>query len=244
MFEDAKASRGARRRRSAGTRRTLRLTMFSCLSERSTLTSLSVVFRTTASSSDSLNFFTATTSPVFLSRHLSTTPYAPPTTTTTSYLFIARERARARRRPRPRANRRRRGPAASARPAPRVAGGTRPRRAQLRYDTQTFLPHVSAQTALLGRSPPVGKKRTFACVSRADGRKESPFRTKSHDWIHASETRETFFIEPGNDELHRCGVRDADCAPYEKALPPVSRDTLVRDKEGFRPRVSGFARIR
>ena len=244
MFEDAKASRGARRRRSAGTRRTLRLTMFSCLSERSTLTSLSVVFRTTASSSDSLNFFTATTSPVFLSRHLSTTPYAPsPTTPTTSYLFIARERARARRAtpgrtavaedpPPPRAHlSRRRGPPPAPSPTP------------LRHANVS--PHVSAQTALLGRSvPPVGKKRTFACRERV-GRKESPFRTKSHDWIHASEnTRDILFIEPGNDELHRCGVRDADCAPYEKALPPVSRDTLVRDKEGFRPRVSGFARIR
>ena len=151
MFEDAKASRGARRRRSAGTRRTLRLTMFSCLSERSTLTSLSVVFRTTASSSDSLNFFTATTSPVFLSRHLSTTPYAPsPTTPTTSYLFIARERARARRAtpgrtavaedpPPPRAHlSRRRGPPPAPSPTP------------LRHANVS--PHVSAQTALLGRS--------------------------------------------------------------------------------------------
>jgi hypothetical protein len=37
-------------------------------------------------------FFTATTSPVSLFLHLSTTPYAPsPTTPTTSYLFIARD---------------------------------------------------------------------------------------------------------------------------------------------------------
>ena len=36
-----------------------------------------------------LNFFTATISPLSLLRHLSTTPYAPsPTTPTTSYLFI------------------------------------------------------------------------------------------------------------------------------------------------------------
>ena len=37
----------------------------------------------------SLNFLTATTPPVSLLRHLSTTPYAPsPTTSMTSYLFI------------------------------------------------------------------------------------------------------------------------------------------------------------
>lgn len=243
MFEDAKASRGARRRRSAGTRRTLRLTMFSCLSERSTLTSLSVVFRTTASSSDSLNFFTATTSPVFLSRHLSTTPYAPsPTTPTTSYLFIARERARARRAtpgrtavaedpPPPRAHlSRRRGPPPAPSPTPLRHANVSPARLGANGTSRTF---------------PSSEEENVRLCGEADGRKESPFRTKSHDWIHASEnTRDILFIEPGNDELHRCGVRDADCAPYEKALPPVSRDTLVRDKEGFRPRVSGFARIR
>lgn len=64
--------------------------MFSCFSARSTFTSRSVVLRTFASSSDSLNFFTATVSPVCLFRHFSTTPYAPsPTTPRTSYLFIA-----------------------------------------------------------------------------------------------------------------------------------------------------------
>jgi len=198
MFEDAKASRGARRRRSAGTRRTLRLTMFSCLSERSTLTSLSVVFRTTASSSDSLNFFTATTSPVFLSRHLSTTPYAPsPTTPTTSYLFIARERARARRAtpgrtavaedpPPPRAHlSRRRGPPPAPSPTP------------LRHANVS--PHVSAQTALLGRSvPPVGKKRTFACresrekriaISDKISRLDTRFRKHARHSFHRTRKR-------------------------------------------------------
>ena len=64
--------------------------MFSCFSARSTFTSRNVVLRTFASSSDSLNFFTATVSPVCLFRHFSTTPYAPsPTNPRTSYLFIA-----------------------------------------------------------------------------------------------------------------------------------------------------------
>lgn len=71
-------------------RRTLSSTMFSCWSDRSTFTSRKVVLRTAGSSSFSLNFFTATASPVSLFRHRRTVPYAPsPTTPTTSYLFIS-----------------------------------------------------------------------------------------------------------------------------------------------------------
>lgn len=63
--------------------------MFSCLSIRSNFTSLTIVFRTASSSSDSLNFLIATISPEALFLHLSTIPYAPsPTTPNTSYLFI------------------------------------------------------------------------------------------------------------------------------------------------------------
>ena len=200
MFEDAKASRGARRRRSAGTRRTLRLTMFSCLSERSTLTSLSVVFRTTASSSDSLNFFTATTSPVFLSRHLSTTPYAPsPTTPTTSYLFIARERARARRAtpgrtavaedpPPPRAHlSRRRGPPPAPSPTP------------LRHANVS--PHVSAQTALLGRSRRREEENVRLC-ERQTGETNRHFGQNLTTGYTLQNTRETFFSS--NQETTNC----------------------------------------
>merc|ERR1719498_1143531 len=52
-------------------------------------TSGRVVFRTTSSSSDSLNFLMATISLVSLFLHFRTTPYAPsPTTPSTSYLFM------------------------------------------------------------------------------------------------------------------------------------------------------------
>ena len=163
--------------------RTLRLTIFSCFSERSTFTSRRVVLRTTASSSDSLNcerpsrrgrgrradgtgqrgirsrtparrddvdarsrqrargvgprerfeartFFTATTSPVSLFLHLSTTPYAPsPTTPTTSYLFIARDALDSTSPQRANPPRRRLGRARDdGRPARRSPSDERPRR--------------------------------------------------------------------------------------------------------------------
>ena len=90
LIETSSSSRPRRRIPPFPRARTFKLTMFSCFSARSTFTSRSVVLRTFASSSDSLNFFTATVSPVCLFRHFSTTPYAPsPTTPRTSYLFIA-----------------------------------------------------------------------------------------------------------------------------------------------------------
>ena len=67
----------------------VKLTMFGCLNILKILTSRSVVFLSTSSSSDSLNFFIARISPDSLFRQRSTTPYAPsPTTPRTSYLFI------------------------------------------------------------------------------------------------------------------------------------------------------------